>query len=56
MKTLNRVLPVERLTSVRLTRDGDNAVGVEVLYDGWVVSEAALLFPRKDRGVGEIEG
>jgi hypothetical protein len=56
MKALNGLLPVERLTSVRLTRDGDNTVGVEVLYDGGVVSEASLLFPRKHGGISKIEG
>jgi hypothetical protein len=56
MKTLNSLFPVERLTSVGLTRDGDDAVGVEVLYDGGVVSEASLLFPREDGGIREIEG
>jgi hypothetical protein len=31
MKALNRILSIERLTSMRLTRDGDNAVSVKML-------------------------
>jgi hypothetical protein len=56
MQTVNRVLPVEDLTSMDLTRDANDAVGVEVLYDGRMVHEASLLLPCENRGIGEIEG
>ena len=41
---------------MRLTGDRDNALGVEVLHDGGMVSEASLLLPRQRGGIGEIEG
>lgn len=56
MKTLDGLLSVERLTSMSLTGDGDESVGVQVRRDAGVIAEAPLLFPGKRCGVGEIEG
>jgi hypothetical protein len=47
MKTLNGILSIERLTSVNLTRDGDNAISVKVLNDDGMVSKTSLLLPRQ---------
>jgi hypothetical protein len=47
MKTLNGILSIERLTSMNLTGNGDNAISVKVLNDGGMVSKTSLLLPRQ---------